>query len=238
MKRQHHWSIVLTVGVLLACTGYAAAGTGEYPAVDHQLAPDLLYVCNQDAATVSIIDMSTNEIVETVDLTTLGLPPNAKPHHVQVEPDGAHWYLSLIGAHQVLKFDRSNRIVGRAEFEVPGMLALDATHDRLYVGRSMSAVNPPHRIGIISTDDMSIDEIDVFFPRPHALTVSRDGAFVYSASLAENRVVSIEVASEELELIDLDGPVHTLVQFAISPDGRASAQSKSLQNSVRTSISD
>ncbi|RMH20504.1 MAG: YncE family protein, partial [Gemmatimonadetes bacterium] len=179
-----------------------------------------LYVANQPAATVSVIDMSVNEVVETVDLQTLGFGPNAKPHHIAVEPDGAHWYLSLIGENRVLKFDRDNELVGQAEFEVPGLLALDAADGVLYVGRSMSAVNPPQRIGAIDIATMDVDEIDVFYPRPHALALHPTGQFVYSASLGVNQIAAVDVASGLANLVSLDGPPHAVVQFAVSPNGR------------------
>ena len=179
-----------------------------------------LYVCSQNAAVVSVIDMERNALVATIDLQALGFSANAKPHHAVVEPDGSHWYLSLIGEDRVLKFSRSNELVGHVEFAVPGMLALHPTEDLLLVGRSMSAVNPPQRIGMVRRSDLSIEEVDVFYPRPHALTVHPGGGYGYSASLAENRIGVIDLASHEVELIDLDGPLHTLVQFAFSPDGR------------------
>ena len=83
----------------------------------------------------------------------------------------------------------------------------------------MAAVNPPQRIGIISRSDMEIDEIDVFFPRPHSMALHPNGEYLYTSSLAVNQIASIELASDELELSTLDGPPHVFVQFAISPDG-------------------
>jgi YVTN family beta-propeller protein len=205
----------------------APASPAPGPGAVVQEAGDRVYVANQDDATVTVVDAGTFEVVTTVDLQALGFGANAKPHHVAVEPDGSHWYLSLIGANRVLKLDRANRVVGSAEFEVPGMLALDPSSDRLYVGRSMSAVNPPRRIGVIDRRDMSVEEIPVLYPRPHALAVDPAAAVVYSASLAENRMAVIVPDEEDVELLDLPGPahanghaVHTLVQWAVSPDGR------------------
>ena len=60
-------------------------------------------------------------------------------------PTAPPWYVTLIGANRVLKFDRSNRLVDSAVVEVPGLMALGAD-GTLYVGRSMNAVNPPQRI--------------------------------------------------------------------------------------------
>ncbi len=192
----------------------ARDGQGRVPFSD---ALNLLYVCNQDDATVSVIDMDAKVVIRVIDLQSLGFTANAKPHHTAVEPDGSHWYISLIADGQVLKFNRANELVGRTEFEVPGLLALHPTEDLLFVGRSMAAVNPPQRIGTIRRSDMSIEEIGVFFPRPHALAVDRRGMQVYVASLAENRMATVNYATEELEFTAIAGPTHVLVQFAISP---------------------
>ena len=98
--------------VFAASPAADADGAGSGPQQDATYA----YVANQGAATVTVIDTETLEIVDVVDLTTLGFSANAKPHHIVVEPDGSHWYLSLIGENRVLKFDRGNELVGQAEF--------------------------------------------------------------------------------------------------------------------------
>jgi DNA-binding beta-propeller fold protein YncE len=180
-----------------------------------------LYVVNQTGASVAVIDEGRNALDTILDLRSLGFSATAKPHHVAVEPDGSAWYVSLIGDGRVLKFDRNNRLVGQVALEVPGLLALDPSGDRLYVGRSMTAVNAPPRLGIIRRSDFTLqDETDVFIRRPHALAVTRDGRHVYTASLAENRIAVLDVGADRVELLDVPGPTHTLVQFTISPDGR------------------
>ena len=76
-----------------------------------------VYVASQDGAAISVIDVETHELIATVDLTALGFSANCKPHHVAVEPDGSHWYVSLIADWRVLKFDRDNNLVGQVEFD-------------------------------------------------------------------------------------------------------------------------
>ncbi len=198
----------LLLGVSLVAAGPAAA-----PA-------QLVYVANQGSASVSVIDMATDQVVRTLDLTRLGFTENAKPHHVAVEPDGSAIYVSLIGDGVVVKLAPDGELLGRASFETPGMLALDPHSDRLWVGRSMMAVQPPQRIGRIERSTMSVEEIDVFLDRPHALALSPDGRFVYTASLAGNDVATIDVGSERVEPFRVEGPTHVFVQFAVSPDGR------------------
>lgn len=188
-------------------------------AVPYADATDLVYVSNQGSAVVSVVDTESNVVIRTIDLQDLGFSANAKPHHIAVEPDGEHWYVSLIGENTVLKFDRDNELVGRIPFEVPGMLALDDADNDLYVGRSMSAVNPPQRIGFVGDDALEVEELDIFYPRPHALELTRDGRYLYSASLALNQMASIDTETMEVEIHQVPGPHHSLVQFAVAPDG-------------------
>ena len=205
---------------LAALVAVGMGGPASARAQDLEQGRDLLYVAAQEDVSVAIIDMATNELVETIDLKDLGFSPTAKPHHTAVEPDGSFWYVSLIAAGKVLKFDRQNRLVGQTDFETPGMLSLDPTADRLYVGRSMAAVNPPQRIGVVERSSMGLEEVDVFFPRPHALVVEPHGGRFYSSSLGQNSVAYAPLGTEEVELLHLDGGPQVLVQFAVSPDGR------------------
>ena len=182
----------------------------------HAQSNPLLYVCVQDDAKVAVVDMARAEVVRTIDLTTLGFPATAKPHFIVVEPDGAHWYVSLIGANKVVKFDRQDRVVGHFEMETPGMLSL-ADRGRLVVSRSMSAVNPPKRVAILDRAAMTGDEIDILFPRPHPVAVA--GGYAYTASLGVNQLASISLETQKVELVNVPGPAHGFVQFAVSPDG-------------------
>jgi YVTN family beta-propeller protein len=229
MRTSRHRGVFRSVGkvallallpLAIACGGAAEQSEGPAPATEPlPAAGGRLYVASQSSAAVSVIDMSTLEVLETIDLTGLGFTAQAKPHHAAVDPDGEHWYLSLISDWRVLKFDRDNNLVGQAEFETPGMLVADPAENLLYVGRSMAAVNPPQRIGVIDRATMAIEEVDVFMPRPHAIMTAEGGNQVYVASLAVNQMAALQPADEEIELIQVEGDTHTFVQFAISPDG-------------------
>lgn len=227
---------LVALGLAALASACAAAPRAETPAGAGAPAGGgpFLYVTNQDAASVSVIDVESRQEVARVDLQALGFGPNAKPHDTALEPDGSHWYVSLIGENRVLKLDRDNRLVGQVETEAPGLVVAHPTEDLLLVGRSMSAVNPPSSIAFVRRSDMTLlDEVEVVFPRPHALAVRRDGP-AYSASLAENRMAAIALDGSKVELIDLPEPEaapadsaghaghtpHTLVEFALAPDGR------------------
>ena len=223
----------------LCLTGLLAA---SIPASAQQPAPGslastsasasaLLFVCNQNDATISVVDPDKG-VVRVIDLKTKGFSANAKPHHIVVEPDGSFWYVTLIGDNRIVKFDHNDQVVAQATFETPGMMALHPTADLLFVGRSMTAVNPPPRIGVLRRSDMKIEEVGVLFPRPHAMAVTPNGAHAYTASLAVNQIAAVDVQSERVELTQVTGAPHALMQFAISPDGKLLAVSGELSARV------
>jgi len=192
-----------------------------------------LYVVNQAGSTITIVDQRRLVVDTVLDLRMLGFTPNAKPHHVAVEPDGSFWYVSLIGDGRVVKFDRANKVVAQVRMETPGLITLDPAHDSLYVGRSMTAVNPPKSLGVIARKSFTlVDEQEIVIPRPHALAASRDGKWVHAASLAENRIASVETATGRVTLTTIPGAARSLVQFALSPDGRTMVAGGELSNTL------
>jgi YVTN family beta-propeller protein len=222
--------------LLIACSAASPYASDPAPTPGNagavQAATTLLYVCNQNDASVSVIDITTNKVVRTIDLTKLGFSSNAKPHHVAVEPDGSYWYVTLIGDGKIVKFDRNDRVVAQASFETPGMLALHPSKDLLFVGRSMTAVNPPPSIGVIRRSTMSLEPIDIFFPRPHAMVLQPETGAVYTASLGVNQMAAVDIETEEVKLTSVEGPQHALMQFAISPDGKTMVASGELSHQV------
>ncbi len=212
----------------LACGGGGTPATAPAP-----VAGAMIYVVNQGGASIAVIDQRALAVDTVIDLTALGFTPNAKPHHIAVEPDGSAWYVSLIGDGRVLKFSRDNRLLGQVEMETPGLLALDPVHDSLYVGRSMTAVNPPRSLGVIHrTPFRLVDQQEIVIPRPHALVVTRDGGWVHTASLAENRIASVQTATGRVTLSSIEGAPRSLVQFTLSPDGRTMIAGGEMSNTL------
>jgi len=209
----------------LVALGAASAGAQSGPK---------LYITNQGGASITVVDQTRLTVDTVIDLTQLGFTPNAKPHHAVVERDGSFWYATLIGDGRVLKFDRANRLVGQVSMETPGLLAIDPAHDSLYVGRSMTAVNPPKSLGVVARSSFTlVDEQEIQIPRPHALVTTRDGRWVHVASLAENRFASLETSSGRVTLTTLPGPnARSMVQFTVSPDGTRLIVGGELSNTV------
>lgn len=185
--------------------------------------PVLVYVANQASGKVTVINAATDSIIATVDFTALGFSANPKPHHIAVEPDGSYWYVSLIGANAVVKLDRANRVVAKAETVTPGLLAIDPTSDLLYATRSMSAVNAPARIAVINRTSMTVEEVEVLVPRPHGLALTPDGRHAYVAGLGANQISVYDARREQVAIVDVPGgdTSQVIVQLAVSPEGRS-----------------
>lgn len=180
---------------------------------------EFVYVCNQNSASISVINVETLEVDETIDLQQLGFSSNAKPHHAAVEPDGSFWYVTLIGENRVLKFNASNELVAQIEMEVPGLISLHQTNDVMFVGRSMSAVNPPQSFGVITRSNFELkEEVDLLFSRPHAIASLLEDEHVFVASLSSNQILTMNTKNGDAELISMDGMNHMFINFAISPD--------------------
>ncbi len=220
-------SLIFLAALSLAGSERVGAATPQQPIPDH-----FLYVCVQDEAAIAIVDMDALEVVGFVRLSELGFGDRAAPHDVAVSPDGLRWYVSLIGEHRVLQFDEQNRLLAAAEMETPGMVGLDPTGERLMVSRSMSAANPPRLVGLGSAEGMLLEEVDVVFPRPHAVAFGLDGRHAYTASLATNQLAALELASDRVVLVDVEGPPQAFVQFAVSPDGETLVASGELSGQL------
>ncbi|MFB6231575.1 MAG: YncE family protein [Salinibacter sp.] len=212
------WVRGVVLVVLLAFGGCDGRGPGtpRNPA-------NALYVCNQPDATISIINPSTRTVATTVDLTEYGFSANAKPHHVVVEPDGSAWYVSLIGDNTVAKFNAKNELVGRIEFESPGMLSLHPTEDLLYAGHTLSLPNVPNTVAVIDRASMTPVEVPLAVPidRPHGIKVSPTGNYAYTTSLTANEIVAIDTETQQVQSpVSLPGPPQFYVQLDITADGQ------------------
>ena len=181
---------------------------------------DIVYVCNQGASSVSLIDVQNLVVMRTIHLDEYGFSDHAKPHDIAVEPDGSAWYVSLIADGKVVKFDAQNRVVGTVDTPTPGLMTLHPDRSVLYVGRSMTAPSPPSSILAVNTETMTYSEIPVPFARPHALAVQPGGDYLVTASLVENKIAVVDARFDEVDgtyAFPADNPVY--VQFAFTPAG-------------------
>lgn len=179
-------------------------------------ASDLLYVTDPEDASIAIVDRSTNNVIRMIDLVEHGFPPSARPASVAVEPDGSAWYVSLVGANTIAKFNRANVLVGQLDFTAPGPIVIHPDADLMYVARSRTVTNPPLSVGKIVRSTLALTEIPVLFPRPHALGIRPDGNAVLVGSYGQNRFTRIEVETDSVSFLDVPGPAHALFLSDVS----------------------
>ncbi|OZC02202.1 YncE family protein [Rubricoccus marinus] len=201
----------------------------------------LLYICNQLAGRVSVVDVDRQRIIRNVYFEALGQPADAKPHHVIATPDGSAWYVALIagdGGGSVLKLSSSLTMdpadadyllasetppSGDATFQKPGMLAFDAANQRLFAGRSFSADPTSSGIARFNASTLAFETIQTPDVHPHALGVSRDGRYVFTAGLTATSGATpayvFEAATGDLVDQELVPGTLAFVHYAVSPDG-------------------
>jgi YVTN family beta-propeller protein len=204
-------------------------------------AQTLLYVCNQFAGRVSVVDVERQRIVRNVYFEELGQPAEAKPHHVVVEPDGSAWYVALIAGSDggsVLKLSSSLTMDpasgdyllaeevppnGEGTFQKPGMLAFDPAQTRLFAGRSFSADPTSSGIGRFDPATMTFETLPTPDVHPHALGVSRDGRYAFTAALTSQSGSTDAYVMDAAtgDLVDRESVPGALafVHYAVSPDG-------------------
>lgn len=201
----------------------------------------LLYVCNQLAGRVSIVDVERQRLVRNVYFEDLGQPADAKPHHVIAAPNGDSWFVALIsgdGGGSVLKLSTSLTTdpadaayllaaetppTGETTFQKPGMLAYDPVTPRLFAGRSFSADPTSSGIGRFDPETLAFDVIATPDVHPHALNVSRDGRFMFTAALTSTSGATDVYVFDATtgDLVDreaIPGPL-AFVHGVVSPDG-------------------
>jgi len=198
-----------------------------------------VYVCNQAAGQVAIIDVENLVVARTVSFADYGGPMETNPHDTDVEPDGSAWYVSLINANRVLKYDAAtNALVAEAVLDPtfkPGMLALDAQSDQLFAGRSFSDLSGGRSLFAIERATMMPTEVAIPYTRPHPIAVTNDGDYLLSGSLADNVVASYDITGDEPELADLievGGPQKSFVHYALSPGGGVAAITSQLSREL------
>ena len=197
-------------------------------------ATDLLMVGVQGENHVAIIDADSHRLIRRVYLDDHDLPSRPYgPHHFAFEPDGSAWYASLVSAGVVVKLrldlmmDPSDPayVLGRSPegaFVTPGMLALDASSNRIYVGRSTLSDPLASGFGILDRESMEYEVIATPFNVPHAMTVTPDGRYALTAELtgdqSRSRIAVYDAQSEDLTLVDVPvgaGGAREFIHFSI-----------------------
>ena len=231
MKRVDNWLLTAVQMGLLAWSGAS-------------LAADKVYVANEGADTVSVLDAASFKTLASVRVGKM-------PHNVQVSPDGKLVWVTNNGEPgQAVDASAHKEMAQGAHgaMEKPGAVWAIDTATNAIVAKVPVGMHPAHvvvspdgRLAYVANGgDNTVSVIDTAAQRPvatipvgqfpHGLRISPDGTQVYVANLKGGTVSVIDTASQK-EVAQVPagkGPA----QVGFTPDGRLAFVSLSEENAV------
>ena len=233
MTRKNGWLLTAMQVVLLAWSGVA-------------LAADKVYVANEGADTVSVLDAASFKTLASVRVGKM-------PHNVQVSPDGKLVWVTNNGEPGQAADASAHKGMAQAQGEHNAMVmagavwvidtSTDAVIAKVPVGIHPAhvVVSPGGRFAYVTNGgDNTVSVIDTSAQRlvatipvgqfPHGLRISPDGKQAYVANLKGGTVSVIDIASQK-EVAQVPagkGPA----QVGFTPDGRLVFVSLSEENAV------
>jgi YVTN family beta-propeller protein len=167
------------------------------------------YVANRDEGTVTVIRISDNRVLGTIDLES------SDPIGVAVTPDGTHVYVTNRGDSNVSVIRTSdNTVVDTIDVgEKPFGVAVNPVSALVYVANRADG-----EVSVVKMDT----EIDTIIvengPVGVGVAVTPNGAFVYVANRAENTVSIIQASDDTIfDTIDVGNKP---AGVAVTPDGK------------------
>ena len=209
------------------------AGARDGDRVPFSDATQLLFAGIQAENHVAVLDAETLRLIRRIDFDDHGIPsaPHG-PHHFAFEPDGSAAYVSLVSAGVVAKvsldltMDPSDPafLLGRTEagaFATPGMMSLDPSSDRIFVGRSTLSDPLANGFAVMDRETMTLETIDTPFNVPHAMAATPDGRYAITAELTGTQAASralvygAETGDASILVIPADAGPREFIHFSI-----------------------
>lgn len=171
------------------------------------------YVINYGSSNVSVIDTSTNIVVDTISIGAL-------PRSIAATPDGSRIYITQVSIPEVTVIDTStNNVVDTISFGGGDGLGIGVTPDgsRAYVGIAYNNSQQPNTFIVDTTTNNVVG--NVFPPNGgQAFAFNPDGTRLYRTDLF--RVSVIDTSTNNLIKSILPAPgTDGLLGIAITPDG-------------------
>ncbi|MFQ3597227.1 MAG: YncE family protein [Chloroherpetonaceae bacterium] len=155
-----------------------------------------IYVTNQAADLVAVIDKRTGLLMRYVDVSAPGgisQNPLQSPHYVTVSNNKKYWYVSLIAKGEVWKFDaETDTLVAKVSVgSSPAHIVCSPDDSTLYVSNFSASAN---RITIIDATTMTVKRTSPpINTAPHGLALSRNGRWLYATAYESDRIVELDL---------------------------------------------
>jgi DNA-binding beta-propeller fold protein YncE len=197
---------------------------------------DQLWVNNDVDKTITVIDVITLNVVNTIPLPADLVGMGGKPHDVVLEQNGSSAFVTMLGfagqTDYVVKFSTDSfEEIGRAKVGKDPHVSLARQNKFLYV--PCQNTNE-----IVILDRASLDEVDsLSVPGAHGAGMSRNGKIFYTTNLPDGGVdalYTVDTASNTLVGEPADTPFTVPHNMALTPNGKKIYVTHSGPNTVVT----
>ena len=148
------------------------------------------------------------------------------PHFIAANQQ--YWYVSLIGAGEVWKFDaRADTLVKIGAVQgSPALLALTPDGSKLYVSQFTSSRT--NKVSVVNTATMTTQKLIDVWTMPHGIRMNHAGTRLYVANMLSDNLSVIDVTTDSvmktIMLADDANPYgptkYMPMELAVSPDDR------------------
>ena len=188
-----------------------------------------VYVTCQSEDVVTVIDLETELISRFIPV---GVRPDIEsPHNILLSPDGSAFYVVMIGAGRVDKYDAvTYELLGSVDVGLsPAQLRITSDGSRLYASNFDLTFQQPFVYTFGSSMSGDVTAIDIEGNAPHGVTLSGDEQFLYTMNAGSDDISVVDLATREvvdrIPIVPGSPPapagaaVHEPYQGEIAPDG-------------------
>lgn len=173
---------------------------GEVPLAG-ETRPRVLVTC-QSEDKVWLIDLQTELAARFVQVGSRPdeTSPPESPHNIAVSPDGRYFYVNLIAAGVVEKYDaRTFQKLGETEVGLsPAEIVVTADGSTLYVSNFDLTFQQEFVNRIDAASMTSVEEIQVEGKAPHGVTLSADEHYLYTMNAGSDDISKIDLTTKEV----------------------------------------
>lgn len=160
-----------------------------------------VFFTSQFVDLVGVLDIQTGLIMRYV---TAGHPlpfsqPPEAPHNVQIDDQGRYYYVTLISANFLRKYDAvTNELVGEAAVgQSPAHVVITADGSKAYVTNFAQGIG---QVYVVNTASMTVERVIThpLMNKTHGARLSHDGVYLYIGNNASDLLTIIRTANDSI----------------------------------------
>jgi len=193
-----------------------------------------VFVTAQSEDKVSVIDLQTEFVARYITVGSRpdsSTPPEA-PHNIVLSPDGRYFYVNLIAAGMIEKYDAHTfeKIAQTQVGRNPAQIIVTRDGATLYVSNFDQSLLERFILEVdASTMTVTRTIVNDTLKAPHSLALSTDERFLYTTNESGDNVSEIDLGSGQITrsfpmspgMIPVGKPRYEPYQVLLSPDGKS-----------------